>query len=146
MQIVIGIGTNIGYGGASAGPRLQIYVQPSGAVINTAFTTQPVVRVLNADGTLNTTFSANVTLTKVSGPGSLNGTQTVAASSGVATYSGLSVDDVGTYVLQATTTPSSITPANTDPFVCNYGAGDILLESGSKFLLEDGVSFILLES
>ncbi len=147
MQIVIGIGTNIGYGGTGVtGPRLQVYVQPAGAVLNTPFTTQPVIRALNADGTVATSFTGSITLTKISGPGSLNGVQSKNAVAGVATYTDLEVDADGTYILQAATTLSSIyAPANTVPFTCSSPSSGsyLLLNQGGNLLLNQGGALLL---
>ncbi len=68
-----------------------------------------VVTAQDAQGNTATTFTGNVTLAITSGTGkagaNLRGTATVAAVSGVATFSGLSVDSVGSgYTLTASAT------------------------------------------
>ena len=68
----------------------------AGATISPAVT----VDVLDANGNLNTTDNSNVTIS-LTGGGTLNGTLTVAAVNGVATFSDLSINLAGTYHLQA---------------------------------------------
>ena len=54
----------------------------------------------NADGSINTSFSGDVTLTlndDYGVTGTLGGTVTVAAVNGVATFTGLTVDQAGEY-------------------------------------------------
>ena len=66
---------------------LSFSTQPAGSVSGSALTTQPVVRAVDADGTVDTGFTETVTLTE-SSAGSLTN-NTSAAVSGVATFSGL---------------------------------------------------------
>jgi hypothetical protein len=54
----------------------------------------------NADGSVNTSFAGSVTVANMGG-GALSGTLTVNAVNGVATFSDLTLDQVGTYVLDA---------------------------------------------
>ncbi|HLL54694.1 MAG TPA: hemagglutinin, partial [Myxococcaceae bacterium] len=89
---------------AAAPSQLAFTVQPSNATAGQAIA--PAVRVAIQDAFGNTTNStANVTVALGSNPGggTLSGTPTVAAISGVATFSGLSLDKAGTgYTLTAT--------------------------------------------
>ena len=78
------------------------------------FTTQPsfasfaptvgttVVTVRDSAGATDTNYTGNITVAIFSGSGTLSGTTTVAAVSGVATFSSLSITPAGTYDLQAT--------------------------------------------
>lgn len=89
------------------GATLSVQTSPAGATGGVAFSTQPVVRILDAGGNLVTTATNNMTLSIKSGTGtsgaSLSSTTTVAAVGGVATFSGLKIDKAGTgYVLTAT--------------------------------------------
>jgi hypothetical protein len=63
----------------------------------TAFT----VEARRADNSVDVNYTGNVTVSKASGPGTLSGTTTVAAVAGVATFSTLSLDQGGSYTLQA---------------------------------------------
>ena len=74
--------------------RLSYTTQPSGNQRNQPLTTQPVVTVLNADGTTMTGFSGPITISLASGtPGAvLTGNTTVNAVNGVAQFSGLTLD------------------------------------------------------
>ena len=88
--------------------------QPAGAVSGAAFTTQPVVRVTDADGNTNTSFTGNVTASIATGTGVLGGTTTVAAVSGVATFTDLGILGLGNFTL--TFTPASLTPVTSNSF------------------------------
>ena len=88
----------------ASGPPFQMAftTQPSGAKGGEAFTTQPVVAIQDAGGNVVTTDSTTqVTLSKKSGPGALQGTVAVVASNGVVTYSGVALTTIGDYVLHA---------------------------------------------
>ncbi|TLY49131.1 MAG: hemagglutinin, partial [Gemmatimonadetes bacterium] len=83
---------------AGIGAHLVFSVQPSNTAAGTSIT--PAVQVTAQDGSGNTdpTFTGNVTVALGANPGggTLSGTTTVTAVSGVATFSGLSVDKSGT--------------------------------------------------
>jgi len=88
--------------------------QPAGAVSGAAFITQPVVRITDADGNTNTSFTGNVTASIATGTGTLGGTTTVAAVSGVATFTNLGILGLGNFTL--TFTPASLTPVTSNSF------------------------------
>jgi hypothetical protein len=88
--------------------------QPAGAISGAAFTTQPVVRITDADGNTNTSFTGNVTASIATGTGTLGGTETVAAVSGVATFTDLGILGLGNFTL--TFTPASLTPVTSNSF------------------------------
>ena len=58
------------------------------------------VNVFRADNTIDANYSSVVTVTKVSGPGNVNGTVSVSALAGVATFDNVSVSAPGAYQLQ----------------------------------------------
>ncbi len=90
---------------ASATPQLAFTSAPASGTTGVAFNVQPVVAVQDAGSQTQTAFpSTPVTLSKVSGPGTLSctGGTTVSTVNGVATFSGCSVNQPGTYVIQAT--------------------------------------------
>jgi hypothetical protein len=94
---------------------------PSSSVSGSAFSA--TVSVEDAGGNVVTTDNSNVTIALASGtPGAnLAGTLTVQAVNGVATFSGLSVDKVGTgYTLHAT--DASLTAADSSAFNIVAGA------------------------
>jgi hypothetical protein len=80
--------------------KLVVTQSPAGAVTN-ATLNPTVVEVEDSSGNIVTTDISNVTLTLAGGNGTLNGTLTVAADAGVATFSDLSVDTAGNYTLVA---------------------------------------------
>lgn len=99
--------------------KLAFNVQPAGAAAGTAFTTQPKVVVRDTGGNVVPSYTGPVTLAIKSGTGAtgavLRGTTTVNAVSGVATFSGLSIDKTGSgYVLSATS--PGLTSADSAPF------------------------------
>ena len=89
--------------------------QPSGAVNGAAFTTQPVVRVTDVDGNTNTSFTGNVVASIATGTGTLSGTTTVAAVSGIATFTNLVITGtLGNFTLRFT--PASLTTIDSSSF------------------------------
>src|SRR5207248_2348646 len=102
---------NITAGTATA---LVFSVQPTTTVAGAAIT--PAVQVTVQDGSGNTAtgFTGNITVAIGTNPstGTLGGTKIVAAVAGVATFSGLSIDKVGTgYTLTATGAGSATSAA-----------------------------------
>lgn len=88
--------------------RLVFTVQPASAVAGASIAPAVQVSELDSLGNLVSTFTGAVTLTLTSGTGtggaSLSGVTTVTASGGVASFSTLSIDSVGTgYTLTAST-------------------------------------------
>ena len=62
-----------------------ITTQPTGAASGSTLATQPVIRIVDASGNTVTSSSVNVVASIASGSGTLSGTTTVAAASGIAT-------------------------------------------------------------
>lgn len=108
-----------GFAVAQTPTKLSVSVQPAGASAGLAFTTQPVIQVLDAESNLVTAFAGSVTLSIKPGTGRtgavLSGTQSVNAAGGIATYTNLSINLAGGgYVLTATS--GSLTTADSTPF------------------------------
>jgi Tol biopolymer transport system component len=100
--------------------KLAYSVQPAGASAGLAFTTQPVVQVLDAENNVVTAFTGSVSVAIKAGTGRagaiLSGTTSVNAVAGVATFSGLSIDKANAgYVLTATS--GTLTSADSAAFV-----------------------------
>ena len=100
--------------------QLLFTISPSSST-TTAFGSQPVVEVKDAAGNTVSTDTSSVTLSitpgtpSAGGPGALYGTVTVAAVNGIATFSGLSIKNVGTgYRLRAI--DGALAPANSATF------------------------------
>src|SRR5204863_128242 len=90
---------------AGTATQLVFNVQPSTTTAGTAITPAVQVTALDANDNTATGFSGDVTVAigTNAGGGTLSGTRTHAAVSGVATFSGLSMDKAGTgYTLPAT--------------------------------------------
>jgi hypothetical protein len=103
--------------------RLVFSTQPSDSTGGIAFPTQPVVQVQDAEGNIDTSYSGNVTIAidNNAGPGGvLGGTLTIPVVNGVASFTGLSINKIGTgYTLIATST--GLTSATSDPFDITLG-------------------------
>ncbi len=81
----------------SSGPtHLAFITQPGGAVSGVQLTSQPVVQLLDGSNSVVTSATANVTVSIFSGSGTLVGTKTLAAVSGVATFSDLKLNGAST--------------------------------------------------
>src|SRR5437762_10107368 len=102
-----------GCSGSTSGPvqptaaKLAFIVQPSNAVVGVANTPAVQVAVQDAQGNTVTTATTSITLAIGTNPasGTLAGTKTVGAVNGVATFSTLSLNAVGTgYTLTASAT------------------------------------------
>jgi subtilase family serine protease len=108
---------------AGAAAQLAFTTQPSGGNVRVAWSVQPMVAVQDAYGNTVPTDTSNVTLTIGVNPGhgTLSGTLTVTAVGGLATFGGLSIDQVGTgYILAAS--DGSLTGATSNPFNITAGA------------------------
>lgn len=78
--------------------RLAIATQPIGAVNGSLLATQPVVVLQTASGG-TATGATNTVSVSLTGPGSLDGTTTVTAVDGVATFTNLRVTGTGSFTL-----------------------------------------------
>ncbi|HEX8453305.1 MAG TPA: Ig-like domain-containing protein [Longimicrobium sp.] len=117
--------------GATSGPfditpgapaALAFTVQPSNVVASAPITPAVQVSIVDANGNLVTTATDNVTIAIGTNPsgGTLSGTTTVAAVNGVATFSNLSINLVGTgYTLTASS--GSLTGAMSSAFNVTHG-------------------------
>lgn len=111
--------------GAGVATKAMMTTQPSGAVNGVSFTTQPVVRITDANGNTNTSYTGNVVVSKTTGTGTLSGTLTVAAVAGVATFTNLSIiGTVGNFTLTFTpsSSPTSLTSVVSSSFSLTVGA------------------------
>ena len=91
-------------GGSSANDLLAFFTQPSTTVAGVEIAPAVQVAVVDSLGTIDTTFDGGITLSLVSSTvgAALSGTTTVFATSGVATFSDLSVSPAGVgYALRA---------------------------------------------
>lgn len=82
---------------------LTIFVQPDGAEKDVAFTTQPVIELLD-DAGLPFLPGKTVTASIASGSGDLKGSRSVVSSGGRATFTNLRIDDNGMHRLRFETT------------------------------------------
>ncbi|MGD0387444.1 MAG: hypothetical protein ABSC42_00700 [Tepidisphaeraceae bacterium] len=105
---------------AAAASKVVYSVQPSNVTTGVAESPSIVVDVEDQFGNIVTTNSSNVTLAVASGPGSLSGTVTVAASSGIATFSNVKLDTAGNYTLTAS--DGSLTSATSNSFTVSAAA------------------------
>ena len=110
---------------AGIATRLAFTTQPSAsAAANIAFAQQPAVTIQDADGNAVTTLSCTITLNKAgASAGSLVGTASMPANSGVASFSGLRISTTSGgssyYLTAAASGPSTcavLTPASSSTF------------------------------
>jgi hypothetical protein len=95
---------------AGAATKVAITVASVGTTDNVAFTTQPEITIQDASG--NTVSSSAVVTATISGAGgTLIGTTTATASSGVATFTGLGIDGTNGTTYTITYTVSGLTVA-----------------------------------
>jgi hypothetical protein len=116
-------------------PSLRFTRQPSAAVVAEAFAPAPQVSAVDAQGVVVTTFTGPITLTLATNPGAavLEGTSTVAAVAGVATFETLTIGQVGTgYQLVAAST--GLTSATSNAFMMSAGppANLVLVGGGGQ--------------
>jgi len=110
---------------AAAASKVVYSVQPSNVTAGVADSPSIVVDVEDQFGNIVTTNSSSVTLAVASGPGVLTGTATVAASSGVATFSNVKLNTAGVYTLTAS--DGSLTSATSNGFTVNPAAASKLV-------------------
>lgn len=95
--------------------RLAFSTQPGGGSLGAVWPQQPVVQVQDQQGNVISTASNAVSLQLIQGTGSLGGVATVTASSGVASFTGLSLDQPGSdKILRATS--GTLSSADSDVF------------------------------
>src|SRR5207244_2704876 len=126
---------------AGSATQLVFTGQPSNTAAGVAIT--PAVQVTARDGQGNTAtgFTGNVTVAIGANPsgGTLAGTATVAAVSGVATFSGLSIDKAGTgYTLVASS--SGLTDPTSTAFNITAGSATQLVFTGQPSNTAAGVA------
>lgn len=89
------------------------------------------ISVFRADNNVDVNYASTVTVTRVSGPGSLTGTTSAAAVQGVVTFSNLSVSAPGTYQLQVSI-PGL--PTQTLPFTTAFAAPTMSTDVVPQFI------------
>lgn len=112
-------------GFAVTGPPSKLAFQrgPTQTMINTSISPSIVVAVEDSAGNVVATDNSAVTLTILSGPGSISGTTTVNAVNGLATFTGISFNAVGNYTLEAT--DGTLTMSDSSPFIINGPAAQL---------------------
>jgi hypothetical protein len=112
---------------AAAAAKLAFLQEPSGAAATATITPPVTVEVEDQFGNVVTSDSSSVSLAITQGTGVLAGTTTEAASSGIATFSNLSINVAGIYVLTAS--DGLLTTAASPQFVITIG---VLSQLGFK--------------
>ncbi|MGA3067140.1 MAG: Ser-Thr-rich GPI-anchored membrane family protein, partial [Tepidisphaeraceae bacterium] len=105
---------------APAATHVVFNVQPSNAAAGAANSPSIVVDVENSSNVIVNTDQSDVTLAVATGPGSIAGTDTVAAVNGVATFTNVKFDTVGAYTITAT--DGSLTSATSGSFTITPAA------------------------
>jgi hypothetical protein len=102
-------------GGVPGKPtNLKFITQPAGGKAGQPLSTQPVVGLVDASGTLVPNYIGSVNILVASGDGSLSGSNTMIYINGLATFSDLSLSAPGTYTLKAIT--REVQSTISDPF------------------------------
>jgi hypothetical protein len=101
--------------GAGKPSALQFVTQPGGAKVGRPFTTQPVVAIVDGNGTIIPDYVGNATLRIDSGDADITGTASVIFVKGIATFTDISISKAGTYTLKAIT--REIQAAVSDSFI-----------------------------
>src|SRR5205823_3013098 len=115
---------------AAAATQLAFTVQPTNGAAGAALTPAVQVTARDAQGNVATDFTGTVTVALDANPasGTLSGTTAVAAVAGLATFSSLSIDKVGSgYTLTAATTLGGLTGATSTPFDVSAAAASRLV-------------------
>ena len=102
-----------------------------------------VVKAVNASGVVDTTFNGNLTLSLIQfnrNNAALSGTLSVPAKNGFATFTGLSLNLVGNYVL--TVSAAGATPVATPPF--RIGASQISVSAEPPRLVNASTPFSII--
>ena len=126
-----------------AATQLVIHTQPSPtAMIDVAFSTQPIVYVEDQYGNLETGDNATqVTATSLpGGSGPLQGTTTVTASGGIATFTNLADDNVETITIQFTSAPA-LTTATSNSVVVTAPPTQLVVHTEPSATATAGVAF-----
>ena len=117
-----------------AASKVMITTQPAGAFNGIEFSTQPIVKITDAGGNTITSSTANVVATIASGSGTLNGTTTVAAVNGVATFTNLKISGTGNHTLTFTAagglTAATTNTLNVAELGCAQGGACAIGETG----------------
>jgi hypothetical protein len=129
---------------AGVASKLAVTTQPVGGASGAALTTQPVVTIQDAQGNTVTTDDTTVVTVEIlsGGGGTLGGTLTATASSGVATFAGVTLaGTVGTdYVLRFTS--GSLTEADSAPVTVTAGvASKLAVTTQPSTSAQSGVVF-----
>ncbi len=111
-----------------AGPptKLGFSVQPGGGVAGTSWTNQPVVQVQDQYGNLIADANDSITISLSTGSGTLSGTLSASAVNGEASFSGLSLELIGSDKV-LTATAAGLSPALSAPFVIQPAANSSIV-------------------
>ncbi|MEA2608724.1 MAG: trimeric autotransporter adhesin, partial [Chloroflexota bacterium] len=126
---------------AGGATKLGFIAQPNAGVAAQAFPIQPVVAIQDAGGnTVTSGPNSNATITLSLAPGAPAGAiltctngRSMAASSGVATFAGCSINAAGTYSLVATAT-GGLTAITGTPFVVTAPGASITLTNSASVI------------
>jgi|GEM_PF-2142216 len=117
--------------------HLAILTAPAGAESGVAFTTQPVIEVLAADGTRANTATGTVTAQILTGSGTLAGTVTVPIVNGLASFANLQINGVGSFTLRFTS--GTLTPVTAPALTTVQTVRQLVITSGPAVITSDVV-------
>ena len=125
---------------AGAATAAAITTQPTGAASGSTLGIQPVIRIVDASGNTVTSSSVSVVASIASGTGTLSGTTTVTASSGIATFTNLVITGTaGNFTL--TFTPTSLTPITSSSLAITVGPATKVAITRASVGTSPGVAF-----
>ena len=105
---------------AGSASAAAITTQPTGAASGSPLATQPVIRIIDANGNTVTSSTVDVVASIASGSGTLSGTTTATAVAGIATFTDLVITGTaGNFTL--TFTPTSLTPVTSNSITITAG-------------------------
>ncbi len=122
-----------------AGAYVVAFVQqPGGTSIGSAISPSPVVYVEDQFGNLVASDNSTVILSATMGPGSLNGTTTVQAKNGIATFDSVSLGEAGIYSLNAT--DGDLISANSAQFMISSATPTVSMVVPPPSIVSDGTT------
>lgn len=132
---VLTAGTSANFAVVGVATKVVFVGVPSTGFTSSNLTTF-TVEAQRADNSVDVNYNGSITVSKASGPGTLSGTTSTTAVNGIATFSDLQFDQVGTYALSASSgtlspsTSSSIIISQS-PVTWNFGTSTGLASPSS---------------
>jgi hypothetical protein len=121
--------------------KLVFTQEPESATAGDDLTLAVVVKIEDSDGNVITTDDSDVTLAVDTGPGSIDGTATVKAVNGVATFSSVDFQTAGQYMLKASDSTDGLSNFNSTSFTVSPAKPSTLVFTNQPTTGTAGVAF-----